>query len=106
MAGELAGREAGDKVPEDFVMAERSLPVCEAALTKLQEMAQWSGRPVTEVLEGAIEAEYERRFWDAVNAGYAAMRADPQVWAEELAARQVWETTLMDGLDPAERWPS
>lgn len=34
----------------------------------------------------------------------AALKADPEAWAEELAERKLWEATLMDGLDPDERW--
>lgn len=44
------------------------------------------------------------RFWDEVNARYAALRADPQAWAEEQADRAAMGHTLMDGLDPTERW--
>jgi hypothetical protein len=35
---------------------------------------------------------------------YAALRADTEAWAEELKERKLWEATLMDGLDPDERW--
>jgi hypothetical protein len=40
----------------------------------------------------------EEEFWDAFEAAYAALRADPDAWAEELAERALWDTTLMDGL--------
>ena len=33
------------------------------------------------------------------HAGFAALRADPQAWAAELAEREIWEKTLADGLD-------
>jgi hypothetical protein len=39
-----------------------------------------------------------------VDAGYAALRADPEAWAEVEAERKLWDATLMDGLDPKERW--
>jgi hypothetical protein len=33
-----------------------------------------------------------------------ALRADSEAWAEHLAERKLWDATLMDGLDPDERW--
>jgi len=85
-------------------MSQTSIPISEAALRKLQELAEWSGVSVAGALEQAIKEQHDRQFWQAVNAGYAALRADPQAWAEEQAERQAWEATLMDGLDPTERW--
>jgi AbrB family looped-hinge helix DNA binding protein len=38
---------------------------------------------------------------EETNRAYAALRADPQAWEEELAERRRWETTLADGLDDA-----
>jgi hypothetical protein len=41
--------------------------------------------------------------WDSplekLNAGYAALRRAPHAWAEHFAERQLWDATLMDGLD-------
>jgi hypothetical protein len=84
-------------------MSETTIPISETALRQLREMAQWSQLSITEALERAIKEQYDRQFWAAVNAGYAALRADPKAWAEELAERRIWEATLMDGLDPSER---
>jgi hypothetical protein len=85
-------------------MAETSIPVSDTALSRLQEMASWAGVTVQEALEQAIKDQYDRNFWDAVNAGYAALRADPAAWAEVEAERKLWDHTLMDGLDPTEQW--
>ena len=49
-----------------------------------------------------IDAE-ERVFWDAVEAGYSALRADPVAWAAVESERKLWEGTLADGLG-TERW--
>ena len=85
-------------------MSEPAPLLSPTAIEKLREICQWSGRPMAEELERAVTAYHDRAFWDAVNAGYAALRSDPQAWAEEEAERRAWEQTLMDGLDPAERW--
>jgi hypothetical protein len=85
-------------------MAEGSIPIAEITLARLRELARWAGISVEEALDRAIKAQYDRTFWEAVHAGYAALRADPEVWAEVEAERKLWDNTLMDGLDPSERW--
>lgn len=40
-----------------------------------------------------------REFFAAYNAAYAALRADPQAWARELAERAELDGTLADGLE-------
>ena len=85
-------------------MAETPILVSQGNLAKLQELARWAGVSVNEALEQAINDQYDRKFWDAVNAGYTALRADPVAWAEIEAERKLWDNTLLDGLDPSERW--
>ncbi len=85
-------------------MVEANISISETTLTRLEEMAGWAGISVAEVLERAVKEQYDRQFWDAVNAGYAALRADPAAWAEVESERRLWENTLLDGLDPCERW--
>ncbi len=57
-------------------------------------------RPVAE----PISEEERRRFFEELDRGYAALRADPVAWQEELEERALWDNTLMDGLDPDEVW--
>ncbi len=85
-------------------MAARTVPISEASHRTLDELTQQTGRPVQDILDRAIEDYRRKVFLDAVNAGYAALRADPQAWADEQAERAAWDATLMDGLDPDERW--
>ena len=85
-------------------MAESSVSVSEATLARLQELAQWSGTSIVEALDQAVKERHDREFWVAVDAGYAALRADPKVWEAVEAERREWDATLMDGLDPNERW--
>ena len=71
----------------------------------LPELGPLVGRVVDIVVsETPDPVDKTKQFWDEVNAGYAALRADPQAWAEEQADRTAMERTLMDGLDPTERW--
>jgi predicted transcriptional regulator len=66
-------------------MSEATIAVSEGTRKKLQELAEQSGRPVAEVLARAVEEYHSRQFWEAVNRGYAELRADPEAWAEEEA---------------------
>jgi len=65
----------------------------------LRELANSQGKPMQVVLDEAIELYERDRFLDAVNAAYEKLRADPKAWKEELAERQTWDGTLMDGLN-------
>jgi hypothetical protein len=59
---------------------------------------------VTEILDKALDAYRRQLFFEQLNAGYAALRNDVEAWAEELHERKEWDATLMDGLEPNERW--
>jgi hypothetical protein len=88
---------------EDRNMAETSIPISETTLARLQEVARWAGITVDVALEQAIKDQYDRKFWEATDAGYAALWDDPVAWAEIEEERRSLEGTLLDGLDPDDR---
>jgi len=49
------------------------------------------------VLDKAIEQYRRDTFFRELNESYLRLQADPDAWKEELAERQAWDTTLMDG---------
>ncbi len=49
------------------------------------------------VLERAIEAYWRQVFLDALNADFAALRADADAWSAEMEERAEWDVTLGDG---------
>jgi hypothetical protein len=51
------------------------------------------------ILDKAVEDYRRKCVLERANAGYAALRAAPEAWNEELAERADWEATLSDGLD-------
>lgn len=80
-------------------MASTTVRVSRQTHTVLGELAKESGLSIQEVLAQAVEA-YRRQQWlAAANAEYAALRANPDAWAEEEAERRLWDATLMDGLE-------
>jgi len=85
-------------------MAETTISLSEASYRILQRLAEKTGRPMAELLDKALDAYRRKLFLDEVNAGYAALRADPVAWAEVEAERRSMDGCLMDGLDPNECW--
>jgi hypothetical protein len=85
-------------------MATPTVRISEASHRALRELAEQTGQTMMEVLDKALDAYRRKVFFEQLNAGYAALRADAEAWAEELAERKLWETTLMDGLSTDERW--
>jgi hypothetical protein len=85
-------------------MSEVSMLISEGARKLLEELARQTGQSVQAILAQALEDYRRKVFFQGLAADYAALKADPQAWEEELAERKLWETTLPDGLDPSERW--
>jgi len=78
------------------------LTITEGVRRTLEELAADANESVDSILGKAL-AEYRRkRFFDTLNAQYAALRADPEAWSEELAERAAWDATLGDGLGDVE----
>jgi hypothetical protein len=71
----------------------------EAAHDVLKELALADGLSLQAELDQAVELYRRQRLLAETNAAFAALRADPQAWQEELDERQEWEATLSDGLD-------
>ncbi len=80
-------------------MANATVPISEAAREKLQELAPQTGESMESILDKAIDEYRRRRFLEDANAAFAALRADPDAWREELEGRRPWEATLTDGLE-------
>jgi hypothetical protein len=46
-----------------------------------------------------VQSREERAFWEKTNRAYAALRANPKAWEQELEERREWEATLRDGME-------
>src|SRR5437762_11572268 len=80
-------------------MAATTVRMSEETREKLRDLAHQEHESMQTILDKAVEAYRLQLFWDQVTDAYAALRADPEAWAEELAERKLWEATLMDGLE-------
>ena len=80
-------------------MSSTMVRVEEKTYMALRERAEERHISMGAVIAELIEADREARFWAAANADFAALRSDPQAWAEEQEFRRELEGTLADGLE-------
>ncbi len=66
---------------------------------KLRSTAAETGKPMVDVLAEAIDAYARHCFLVGLSADFAALRADPKRWDDEMAERAAWEATLTDDLE-------
>lgn len=85
-------------------MGHAMVRISEQAHQTLREMARTEHDSMQSVLEKAVEQYRRRRFLEDVNAGYLALREDPEAWKELGEERSAWDATLMDGLPEGESW--
>ena len=69
---------------------------------RLQHVAGEVGRPMSHIVDEAVEAYRRNAFFDAFDLAVARLRSDPKAWSEELAERRALEGTRQDGLAPEE----
>jgi hypothetical protein len=76
-----------------------TIRVSEKTRNMLRDLALEVGAPMHEVVEKAVELYRRQRLLEQANEAYAALRADPEAWQQELAERAAWDATLADGLE-------
>jgi predicted DNA-binding protein len=79
-------------------MPTTTVRIGERARQALKELSDQTGKPMGTLIEDMLERYRRERLLDEFNAAYAALRADPEAWEEELQERRAWDSTLMDGL--------
>jgi hypothetical protein len=83
-------------------MTTTTIRISEKTHAVLRDLAAAEGKPMADLVAQAIERYRRERLLDAHNAAYAALRADPQAWAEYEEELRVWDVTLKDGLEDDE----
>ena len=76
-----------------------TIRISKSAHQALRELSAAERVPMQTLLDRAIESYRRQRFLEATNRAYAALRANPAAWKEELEERKRWDATLADGLD-------
>lgn len=80
-------------------MPSTSIRIDESALAVLREIAHKQGQPLQTVLKKAIDSYRREKFLEEANAGFAALRSDPEAWREEQQEREFWDRAGEDGLE-------
>ena len=80
-------------------MASPTVKIDAETYARLKSAAEETGKPMIEVLAEAVDAYARRCFLAGLSADFAALRAEPARWDEELAERAAWEATLANGLE-------
>jgi hypothetical protein len=78
-----------------------TIRVSRSAHEALRELSSLTNRPMIEVVDEAVSDLRKKRFWEAYQASYAALRADPDAWADYGQEVAAWDSAGADGL-PAE----
>ena len=66
---------------------------------QIKQMAEECDATKTQIIQKAIDVYQRQIYFEKLNADFAALRADPIAWQEELEERKVWDATLSDGLE-------
>ena len=51
------------------------------------------------VIDQAIEDLRRRKLLEATNSAFSALKGNPAAWREESDERELWENTLLDGVE-------
>ena len=80
-----------------------TLRVSDASHEILRKLARSMGKSMSEILDQAVEDLRRKEFLEKANAAFASLKLDPEAWAQELAERRAWESTLGDDIEKDER---
>jgi hypothetical protein len=78
-----------------------TIRVREHVHASLQSLSTEMGESIQDIVEEAVEAFRRQRMLDQHNQAYAALKADPKRWQEELAERSGWNRANADRLEEA-----
>jgi predicted DNA-binding protein len=80
-------------------MSTTTIRVSKRARERAAAMAARAGRPISAVVEEAIDAYQADLFWRQAEHALDVLAGDPEAWSDMMAERKEWEATLADGLD-------
>ena len=78
-------------------MLTANIRISRDARETLRELSRKEQCSMQATLERAIELYRRHCLLEETNRGFARLKADPALWAEELSERQLWDNTLLDG---------
>jgi hypothetical protein len=63
---------------------------------RFAKLARETGRPMSQLVDEAVEALERRVFFDRLSSGFEALRGDPVVWSEVESERNAESGALHD----------
>jgi hypothetical protein len=79
--------------------ADTSVRIDRRTSSVLTRLSEETGMDKRKLVATAVERMRRERLLDGLNAGLAALKADPAAWAEETGDRELWDSTLSDGTE-------
>jgi predicted transcriptional regulator len=80
-------------------MESQTVRISKDTHSTLRRLAEETGTSMTAIIEAAVTEYQRQKFWKEFHAGYAALRADPEKWADYQKEIAAWDVTLADGLE-------
>ena len=65
----------------------------------LKTLAQDNSQTMQSVIDQALEDLRRRKILEATNEAFSTLKANQDLWQEEITERKVWENTLSDGVE-------
>lgn len=79
-----------------LLLMSTTIRVSEETRDRLASLADSTGRPMTRVIEEAVDALERKIFFDTLNTRYQQLRHEPEVWAAIEQERRVEEGGVGD----------
>jgi hypothetical protein len=80
-------------------MESQTIRISKKTHQTLRQLADEAGTSMTAILDEAVRELQRKKYWEEYNAGYAALRSDPEKWADYQKEIEAWDVTLADGLE-------
>jgi len=80
-------------------MESQTIRVSKTTHQILRGLARQARTTMTAIVEAAVREYQRNKYWEEYYADYAALRANPEAWAEYQEEIRAWDCTLADGLE-------
>jgi hypothetical protein len=80
-------------------MEGRTIRITKSTHKTLRQLANRAETTITAILDAAVTEYDSKRYWEEYYAGYHALKADPEKWAEYQEEIGAWDTNVADGLE-------
>jgi predicted transcriptional regulator len=79
-------------------MESHTIRVSKKTLSTIRQLAEKNEKTMTAIVEEAVREFEIKKYWEEYYADYAALKANPEAWADFQEELSAWDCTLADGL--------